>query len=235
MVTSAEEISQDTMVISVQNVTANTVVVIWTSIASCADSFYSVMYQSNWNTMLSGYSREKFKEERIPTSRTFYTVENLTPLTTYILCVTCQSASPSSDQCKIFHTLGQDPATVNSKKKDLALGIWLTSSIILLIIACILIYGCLHIWWRKRQERAMAQNAIRNDRNKRQAWTKNEEPVEEYEKPGLLAVTEEDKREEVCADNTPEDTQNDPLTADETNSLNCTDQEQKAAQLNAVN
>lgn len=81
----------------------------------------------------------------------------------------------------------------------------------------------------------MAQNAIRNDRNKRQAWTKNEEPVEEYEKPGLLAVTEEDKREEVCADNTPEDTQNDPLTADETNSLNCTDQEQKAAQLNAVN
>lgn len=222
------------MVIAVQNITANTAVVIWPSIASCADSFYSVMYQSNWNTMLSGYSREKFKEERIPTSRTLYTVENLTPLTTYILCVTCQSANPSSDQCKIFHTLSQDPATVNSKKKDLALGIWLTSSIILLIIACILIYGCLHIWWRKRQERAMAQNAVSNDRNKRQAWTKNEEPIEEYEKPGLLAMTEEDKTEEICTDNTLEDTQNDHLTADETNSLNGIDQEQKAAHLTAV-
>ncbi|KAM5182222.1 fibronectin type III domain-containing protein 9 [Mantella aurantiaca] len=223
------------MAVTVQNITANTAAVIWPSIASCSDSFYSVMYQSNWNTMLSGYSKEKFKEERIPTSRTFYTVENLTPLTTYILCVTCQSASPSSDQCKIFNTLGQDPATVNSKKKDLALGIWLTSSIILLIIACILIYGCLHIWWRKRQERAMAQNAESNDRNKRQAWTKNEDLAEEYEKPGLLAVAEEDKGEDVCADNIPQDTQKDPLTADETNSLNCIDQEQTAVQLTTVN
>ncbi|XP_018418315.1 PREDICTED: fibronectin type III domain-containing protein 9 [Nanorana parkeri] len=223
------------MVISVQNITANTAVVIWPSMSSCSDSFYSIMYQSNWNTMLSGYSKEKFKEERIPTSRTLHTVENLAPLTTYILCVTCQSANPSSDQCKVFNTLGPDPATVNSKKKDLALGIWLTSSIILLIIACILIYGCLHIWWRKRQERASAQNAESNDRNKRQAWTKNEEPVEEYEKPGLLAVAEEDKREDVCADNTQQDTQKDPLTGDETNSLNCTHPEQKVVQLTAVN
>ncbi|XP_072268925.1 fibronectin type III domain-containing protein 9 [Pyxicephalus adspersus] len=214
------------MVISIQNITANTAVVNWPSIASCADSFYSIMYHADWNTMLSGYSKEKFKEERIPTSRTFHTIENLAPLTMYNLCVTCQSAKPSSDQCKTFQTLSQDPATVNSKKKDLALGIWLTSSIILLIIVCILIYGCLHIWWRKRQERAMAQNSESNERNKRQAWTKNEEPVEEYEKPGLLAVIGANNSEDVSVDNNQQDIQKDPLSANETNSLNCSDQEQ---------
>ncbi|XP_068124228.1 fibronectin type III domain-containing protein 9 [Hyperolius riggenbachi] len=212
------------MAISVQNISANTAMVIWPSISSCADSFYSIMYQANWNTMLSGYSRQKFKELRIPTSRTFHTVENLTPLTTYILCVTCQSANPSNDQCKVFNTLEQDPATANSKKKDLALGIWLTSSIILLIIACILIYGCLHIWWRKRQERAQAKNNRSNEQDKRQAWTKAEEPVEEYEKPGLLAVTEE--TEDACTDPTQTgNTIKDPLMADETNSLNYIDQD----------
>ncbi|XP_075708688.1 fibronectin type III domain-containing protein 9 [Rhinoderma darwinii] len=225
------------MVISVQNITANTAMVIWPTIPSCVDSFYSIMYQSNWNTMMSGYSREHFqKQERIPASRTFYIVENLTPLTTYILCVTCQSANPTSDQCKIFHTSAQDPASVNSKKKDLALGIWLTSSIILLIIACILLYGCLHIWWRKRQERARAQNAESNDRDdKRQAWVRDEKSVENYEKPVLLPVNE-DKREETSIDGTlVAPTIKDPLTADEFNSLSPTDDEEVAVQPAAVN
>ncbi|XP_063813199.1 fibronectin type III domain-containing protein 9 [Pseudophryne corroboree] len=224
------------MVITVQNITADTAMIIWPSISSCADSFYSIMYQSNWNTMLSGYSRKNFqKEERIPGSRTFFTIENLTPLTTYILCVTCQSANPSSDQCKIFHTLGQDPASVNSKKKDLALGIWLTSSIILLIIACILLYGCLHIWWRKRQERARAENAERNDGDKREAWAKKEEPVEEYEKAGSLASAES-KRDSTCIDGNPLGAIiKDPLTTDETNSFNCIDQETAGMHQIAVN
>uniref|UniRef100_A0A7M4FXB8 Fibronectin type-III domain-containing protein n=1 Tax=Crocodylus porosus TaxID=8502 RepID=A0A7M4FXB8_CROPO len=140
------------MEVTVQNITGSTARVIWPKMASCADSFYSIMYHPNWNSVLSGYSRKSFqKEERVPASRSSFVIENLTPLTTYILCVTCQSANPSSDQCKIFHTLKQDATSASSKKKDLALGIWLTSSILLLIIAGILLYGCLHIWCRKRQ------------------------------------------------------------------------------------
>ncbi|XP_044144088.1 fibronectin type III domain-containing protein 9 [Bufo gargarizans] len=225
------------MVITVQNVTANTAMVIWPTIPSCADSFYSIMYQSNWNTMMSRYSREHFqRQERIPASRTFYIVENLTPLTTYILCVTCQSANPSSDQCKIFHTSAQDPSSVNSKKKDLALGIWLTSSVILLIIACILLYGCLHIWWRKRQERARADNVEGNDRDKRQVWVKGEKSDENYEKSGLLPVNEDNKREDTGTDGSHVAPMViDPLTADETDSLTQKDHEEVAIQPTAEN
>ncbi|KAG9492297.1 hypothetical protein GDO78_000683 [Eleutherodactylus coqui] len=225
------------MVITVQNVTANTAMVIWPTIPSCIDSFYSIMYQANWNTMTSAYSREHFqRQERIPGSRTFYIVENLTPLTTYILCVTCQSANPSSDQCKIFHTLAQDPSSVNSKKKDLALGIWLTSSIILLIIACIFLYGCLHIWWRKRQERARALNAESDDRDKRQTWENEEKSTETYEKPGLLLVNEDNKAEDISTDGSHvAPTVKDPSTTDETNSLTPNDQEEAAVQQTALN
>ncbi|KAM8975568.1 fibronectin type III domain-containing protein 9 [Pelodytes ibericus] len=217
------------MAISVQNITANTALVIWPSISACADSFYSIMYKSNWNTMLSEYSRKHFqKEERIPASRTFFTIENLTPLTTYILCVTCQSANPSSDQCRIFHTPGQDPSSVNSKKKELALGIWLTSSILLLIIACILLYGCIHIWWRKRQERARRQNPENNELDKRDAWAKKEELMEEYEKPDPPEICEENHMEDKCTEVSQLDTiKQDTLTTDEASCENCTDQGQQ--------
>ena len=106
--------------------------VIWPRMASCADSFYSIMYHPNWNSVLSSYTRKSFqKEERVPASRSSFVVENLTPLTTYLLCVTCQSASPSSDQCQVFNTLEQDPASASTTKKELALGIWLASSLLL--------------------------------------------------------------------------------------------------------
>uniref|UniRef100_A0A8C0I9B4 Fibronectin type-III domain-containing protein n=1 Tax=Bubo bubo TaxID=30461 RepID=A0A8C0I9B4_BUBBB len=142
------------MGITVQNITGNTAMVIWPKMASCADSFYSIMYHPNWNSMLSSYSRKSFqKEERVPASRSSFVVENLTPLTTYILCVTCQSANPSSDQCRVFNTLEQDPASASNTKKELALGIWLTSSVLLLIIAAILLYGCLHLLCRRRHHR----------------------------------------------------------------------------------
>ncbi|NXT23911.1 FNDC9 protein, partial [Syrrhaptes paradoxus] len=147
------------MGITVQNITGNTAMVIWPKMASCADSFYSVMYHPNWNSMLSSYSRNSFqKEERVPTSRSSFVVENLTPLTTYIVCVTCQSANPSSDQCRVFNTLEQDLASVSNTKKELALGIWLTSSVLLLIIAAILLYGCLHLLCRRRRERLQGQD-----------------------------------------------------------------------------
>uniref|UniRef100_A0A8C3FPN7 Fibronectin type-III domain-containing protein n=1 Tax=Chrysemys picta bellii TaxID=8478 RepID=A0A8C3FPN7_CHRPI len=100
------------MGVTIQNITGSTAMVIWPTMAICADSFYSIMYHPNRNNMLSGYSRKIFqKEERVPASRSSFVIENLTPLTTYILCVTCQSANPSSDQCRIFHTLEEDPAS----------------------------------------------------------------------------------------------------------------------------
>uniref|UniRef100_A0A663M293 Fibronectin type-III domain-containing protein n=1 Tax=Athene cunicularia TaxID=194338 RepID=A0A663M293_ATHCN len=151
------------MGITVQNITGNTAMVIWPKMASCADSFYSIMYHPNWNSMLSSYSRKSFqKEERVPASRSSFVVENLTPLTTYILCVTCQSANPSSDQCRVFNTLEQDPASASNTKKELALGIWLTSSVLLLIIAAILLYGCLHLLCRRRRDRLQGATSLSN-------------------------------------------------------------------------
>ncbi|KAM6213269.1 fibronectin type III domain-containing protein 9-like [Sarcoramphus papa] len=161
------------MGITVQNITGNTAMVIWPKMASCADSFYSIMYHPNWNSMLSSYSRKSFqKEERVPTSRSSFVVENLTPLTTYIVCVTCQSANPSSDQCRVFNTLERDPASASNTKKELALGIWLTSSVLLLIIAAILLYGCLHLLCRRRHERLQGRNGTsKQDHGK--VWTKS--------------------------------------------------------------
>ncbi|XP_006135887.1 fibronectin type III domain-containing protein 9-like [Pelodiscus sinensis] len=182
------------MGVTIQNVTGSTAMVIWPTMASCADSFYSIMYHPNWNNMLSGYSRKNFqKEERVPASRSSFVIENLTPLTTYILCVTCQSANPSSDQCRIFHTLEEDPASASNKKKELALGIWLTSSILLLIIAGILLYGCLHIWCRKRRERAEGQN-IPSEQDKGEAWTINKShTTEEFQRQDRLVQSAEGK------------------------------------------
>ncbi|XP_014815816.1 PREDICTED: fibronectin type III domain-containing protein 9-like [Calidris pugnax] len=161
------------MGITVQNITGSTAMVIWPKMASCVDTFYSVMYHPNWNSMLSSYSRKSFqKEERVPTTRSSFVVENLAPLTTYIVCVTCQSANPSSDQCRVFNTLEQDPASASNTKKDLALGIWLTSSVLLLIIAAILLYGCLHLLCRRRRERLQGRNGT-SEQDHGMAWTKS--------------------------------------------------------------
>uniref|UniRef100_A0A8C3KGA8 Fibronectin type-III domain-containing protein n=1 Tax=Calidris pygmaea TaxID=425635 RepID=A0A8C3KGA8_9CHAR len=161
------------MGITVQNITGSTAMVIWPKMASCVDSFYSVMYHPNWNSMLSSYSRKSFqKEERVPTTRSSFVVENLAPLTTYIVCVTCQSANPSSDQCRVFNTLEQDLASASNTKKDLALGIWLTSSVLLLIIAAILLYGCLHLLCRRRRERLQGRNGT-SEQDHGMAWTKS--------------------------------------------------------------
>nr|XP_015219653.1 PREDICTED: fibronectin type III domain-containing protein 9-like [Lepisosteus oculatus] len=141
------------MGIAIQNITSTSATVTWPAFPSCIDSFYSVMYHPNWNSLLTGYSKKNFlKEDRVPAGQTSTSLGNLSPQTTYILCVTCQSANPSSDQCRIFNTLGQDSTAAGSGRKELAMGIWLASSILLLIIAGILLYGCLHTWCRKRQD-----------------------------------------------------------------------------------
>ncbi|NXW90087.1 FNDC9 protein, partial [Alopecoenas beccarii] len=161
------------MGITVQNITGNTALVIWPKMASCADSFYSVMYHPNWNSMLASYSRKSFqKEERVPASRSSFLVENLTPLTTYIVCVTCQSANPSTDQCRVFNTLERDPASASNTKKELALGIWLTSSVLLLVIAAILLYGCLQLLCRRRRECLQGQNGT-SEEDHGTVWTKS--------------------------------------------------------------
>ncbi|NXR26980.1 FNDC9 protein, partial [Cinclus mexicanus] len=160
------------MGITIQNITGSTAMVIWPKMASCVDSFYSIMYHPNWNSMLSSYSRKSFqKEERVPTTRSSFVVENLTPLTTYIMCVTCQSANPSSDQCRVFNTLERDPASGSNTKKELALGIWLTSSVLLLIIAAVLLYGCLHLLCRRRRERSQERNGT--SKQHEEPWTKS--------------------------------------------------------------
>uniref|UniRef100_A0A8C8RV46 Fibronectin type-III domain-containing protein n=1 Tax=Pelusios castaneus TaxID=367368 RepID=A0A8C8RV46_9SAUR len=185
------------MGVTVQNITGSTALVIWPTIASCADSFYSIMYHRNWNNTLSSYSRKNFqKEERVPASRSSFVIENLTPLTTYILCVTCQSANPSSDQCRIFHTSEKDPASASNKKKDLALGIWLTSSILLLIIAGILLYGCLQLWCRKRRERLEGRN-MTSEQDEGETWTNNKShSPEQFNKQGSLIPSVEGKKAE---------------------------------------
>ncbi|NXQ25081.1 FNDC9 protein, partial [Alaudala cheleensis] len=161
------------MGITVQNITGDTAMVIWPKMASCVDSFYSIMYHPNWNSMLSSYSRKSFqREERVPTTRSSFVVENLTPLTTYIMCVTCQSANPSSDQCRVFNTLERDPASASNTKKELALGIWLTSSVLLLIIAAVLLYGCLHLLCRRRRQHLQERSGAAKQ-GQEEPWTKS--------------------------------------------------------------
>ncbi|NWI33422.1 FNDC9 protein, partial [Sula dactylatra] len=182
------------MGITVQNITGNTAMVIWPKMASCADSFYSIMYHPNWNSTLSSYSRKSFqKEERVPTSRSSFVVENLTPLTTYIVCVTCQSANPSSDQCRVFNTLERDLASARNTKKELALGIWLTSSVLLLIIAAVLLYGCLHLLYRRRRERLQGQNRT-SEQDHGKVWTKGTAyDLEELSRQSQLMQNTEEK------------------------------------------
>uniref|UniRef100_UPI00398EF90D fibronectin type III domain-containing protein 9 n=1 Tax=Pristiophorus japonicus TaxID=55135 RepID=UPI00398EF90D len=158
------------MGIAIQNISSTSAIVTWSSAANCANNFYSIMYYPNWNTVLSGHSRKNSqKEERVPISQNWLSVEKLTPLTTYILCITCQPANPTNEQCTIFNTSPQNTAAVTSSRKDLALGIWLTSSILLLIIAGTLLYGCLHIWCCKRRGNPEGINTS-SDQAGMQAW-----------------------------------------------------------------
>ncbi|XP_036426620.1 fibronectin type III domain-containing protein 9 [Colossoma macropomum] len=132
------------MMINVQNVSATSAIVSWPSMPGCVDTFYSVMYHPNWNSLMMGYTRKSFmREERIPVSQTTTHLGNLSPQTTYILCVTCQSANPTRDQCQLFSTLDEG-ADRGGSRRELAMGVWLASSILLFIIAVVLLWACLH-------------------------------------------------------------------------------------------
>uniref|UniRef100_A0A8C1LQD7 Fibronectin type-III domain-containing protein n=1 Tax=Cyprinus carpio TaxID=7962 RepID=A0A8C1LQD7_CYPCA len=132
------------MTITIQNITATSAIVSWPSSPGCVDTFYSVMYHPNWNSLLMGYTRKSFlREDRVPVSQTSTSLGNLSPQTTYILCVTCQSANPTREQCQVFSTLNEG-TELSESGRDLAMGVWLASSILLLIIAVALLWGCLH-------------------------------------------------------------------------------------------
>lgn len=133
------------MGIVVYNISTTSARVSWPSTPSCLDTFYSVMYDPNWNSLLMGYKRKSFMhEERIPVSQTSTHLANLLPQTAYFLCVTCQAANPVRDQCQVFSTLSDNSEGHDRAGWELAMGVWLTCCVLLLIIAGILLWGCLH-------------------------------------------------------------------------------------------
>ncbi|XP_067368475.1 fibronectin type III domain-containing protein 9 [Channa argus] len=133
------------MGVVIYNISATTARVSWPSSPTCRDTFYSVMYDANWNSLIMGYKRKSFThEERIPVSQTSTHLANLLPQTAYFLCVTCQAANPVREQCQVFSTLSESSEGHDRAGWELAMGVWLTCCILLLVIAAILLWGCLH-------------------------------------------------------------------------------------------
>ncbi|KAM9797400.1 fibronectin type III domain-containing protein 9 [Syngnathus typhle] len=133
------------MAIAVYNVSATSAKVSWLPSAGCLDTFYSVMYSPNWNSLLMAFKRKSFMhEERIPVSQTAAHLANLLPQTTYLLCVTCQAANPAREQCQVFGTLSDSGEGQERGGWEMAAGAWLTCCLLLLVIAGVLLRGCLH-------------------------------------------------------------------------------------------
>ncbi|XP_040039368.2 LOW QUALITY PROTEIN: fibronectin type III domain-containing protein 9 [Gasterosteus aculeatus] len=136
------------MGVAVYNVSATSARVSWPPSPGCLDTFYSVMYDPNWNSLMKGYKRKSFlHEERIPVSQTSAHLANLLPQTAYFLCVTCQAANPVQDQCQMFSTPGDSGEAHDRAGWELAVGVWLTCCALLLVIAGILLWGCLRVSW----------------------------------------------------------------------------------------
>uniref|UniRef100_A0A3P9LBL3 Fibronectin type-III domain-containing protein n=1 Tax=Oryzias latipes TaxID=8090 RepID=A0A3P9LBL3_ORYLA len=122
------------MGVTVYNISATSVRVSWPPSPTCRDTFYSVMYDPNWNSLIMGYKRKSFKhEERIPVSQTGTHLANLLPLTAYFLCVTCQAADPVREQCKVFSTLSESSETHDRGGWEHMAGVWLTCCLLLLV------------------------------------------------------------------------------------------------------
>uniref|UniRef100_A0A3B3ZI79 Fibronectin type-III domain-containing protein n=1 Tax=Periophthalmus magnuspinnatus TaxID=409849 RepID=A0A3B3ZI79_9GOBI len=110
------------MGVVVYNISSTSARVSWPRSPNCLDTFYSVMYDPNWNSLLMGYKRKSFMhEERIPVSQTTTHLANLHPQTAYFLCVTCQAANPVREQCQVWLVL-----------------------LLLQFIRILLLWGCLH-------------------------------------------------------------------------------------------
>uniref|UniRef100_A0A3Q2GKI8 Fibronectin type-III domain-containing protein n=1 Tax=Cyprinodon variegatus TaxID=28743 RepID=A0A3Q2GKI8_CYPVA len=133
------------MGVTVYNISSTSARVNWPALPTCLDTFYSVMYDPNWNSLIMGYKRKSFRhEERIPVTQTSTYLGNLLPQTAYFLCVTCQAADPVREQCQVFSTPGENSEGHDRAGWELAVGVWLTCCLLLLVIAGILMWGCLH-------------------------------------------------------------------------------------------
>ncbi|XP_061593855.1 fibronectin type III domain-containing protein 9 [Cololabis saira] len=131
------------MGVAVYNVSSTSARVSWPASPTCADTFYSVMYHPNWNDLLTGYKRKRFKhEERIPVSQTSMHLANLLSQTAYFLCVTCQAANPVQDQCQMFSTLSKSSEGHDGAGWGRAVAIWLTCSLLVLVCTGVLVWGC---------------------------------------------------------------------------------------------
>ncbi|XP_013877877.1 fibronectin type III domain-containing protein 9 [Austrofundulus limnaeus] len=132
------------MSVTIYNISSTSARVSWPASPTCLDTFYSVMYDPNWNSLLMGFTRKSFKhEERIPVSQTSTHLANLLPQTAYFLCVTCQAANPVRDQCQVFSTQSESSEGHDRASWELAVGVWLTCCLLLLVIAGVLLWGCL--------------------------------------------------------------------------------------------
>lgn len=137
------------MAISVQNITGTSAIVHWlpASTQRCTDSSYNLMYHPTWSSHVTGYTRKNVvHEDGIPLNRTSTSLEKLLPQTSYIICVACQSARPTRDQCRIFTTL-DEAEELTGGREDQAMALWLACTIILLMISVPLIWGCLRFIW----------------------------------------------------------------------------------------
>uniref|UniRef100_A0A3Q4H5C5 Fibronectin type-III domain-containing protein n=1 Tax=Neolamprologus brichardi TaxID=32507 RepID=A0A3Q4H5C5_NEOBR len=133
------------MVIAIYNISSTSARVSWPSSPTCIDTFYSVMYDPNWNSLFMGYKRKSFMhEDRIPVSQTSTHLANLLPQTAYFLCVTCQAANPVREQCQVFSTLSDSSEGHDRAGWELAMAVWLICCILLLVIASILLWSCLN-------------------------------------------------------------------------------------------
>ncbi|XP_077462812.1 fibronectin type III domain-containing protein 9 [Stigmatopora argus] len=129
------------MAVDVHDISATSAEVTWPPSPGCLDTFYSVMYSPNWNSLLAAFARKSFAhEERLPVSQTSAHLANLLPQTTYLLCVTCQAANPTRDQCQVFGTPADDGDGRDGAGRELAAGAWLSGCALLLVVAAVLFW-----------------------------------------------------------------------------------------------
>ncbi|XP_064183079.1 fibronectin type III domain-containing protein 9 isoform X1 [Anguilla rostrata] len=160
----ARKKQEDGMSLAVQDITATSATVAWSAVpGGCRGGFYSVMYHPNWNSLLTGHAHRNFlREVAVPAGQTSAGLGDLSPRTTYVLCVTCQAATPASpahlsrDRCRVFNTLEEEAApgsrAWDGASGELAMGVWLASTILLAVIAGVLLYGCLRAWCHWEQD-----------------------------------------------------------------------------------
>ncbi|XP_077573605.1 fibronectin type III domain-containing protein 9 [Stigmatopora nigra] len=148
------------MGVDVHAISATSAQVTWPRSPGCLDTFYSVMYSPNWNSLQATFERKRFAhEERLPVTQTAAHLANLLPQTTYLLCVTCQAANPTREQCQVFGTPADDGDGREGSGRELAAGAWLSGCALLLVVAAVLFWLC-----RRRPRPSLVTRAVPSGR-----------------------------------------------------------------------